>query len=141
VDFSEHGDDPPYWIESIDSSALEKTPSQQLSVYAEQKRQAGGVFNICLLFAIIGALQALAGIATVFCHCSSPVGTGVLLSAGGIFAALSNWAYKISDNANTRLDRIASDEKARELIGDISDRTKRNEEIGKFLEVLANRAN
>ena len=142
-------DEPPYWIDdaidlgtvdAIDPVDLERPPSQQLGVYAEQKRQAVGAFNICCLFAVVGAVQALAGIISVFWNHVSPVGSSALLGAGGVFGALSNWAFKLSDNANTRLERIAGDEKARELIDSISLPSKRDEEISKFLKILAGRS-
>jgi hypothetical protein len=133
-------DEPPYWIESIDPLELEKPPSQQLGVYAEQRRQARGAFDICILFAVVGALQAIAGIVSVFWVGVSPVSTGGAIFGGGVFGALSNWAFKLSDNANTRLERIASDEKTRELIKSISDPKKRDEETSRFLKALGVRS-
>lgn len=134
-------DEPPYWIESIDLPALEKPPNQQLGVYAEQRRQARGAFNICILFAVVGALQAIAGVVSLFWpNGVAPIGTGGAILGGGVFGALSNWAYKLSDNANTRLERIASDEKARDLIDGIADPARRDEEIGRFLKVLGSRS-
>ena len=93
-------------VESIDPVAFEQSPSQQLGVYAEQKRQARGAFNICRLFAWFGVLQGVAGIFSVLYGRAlgiSPIAATGLLGAGGLFGILSNWGYKLSDSANALL--------------------------------------
>ena len=127
-------------IDPIDS--LERPPSQQLGVYKEQRRQAATAFDICCIFAVLGVLQVLSGVFSVFWGHKlgiSSVDTGMLFGGGGVFGGLSNWAYKLSDNANTRLERIASDEKTLALINNISVPSKKDEEISKFLKVLVTR--
>jgi archaellum component FlaG (FlaF/FlaG flagellin family) len=85
-------------------------------------------------------LQALAGIVSVFLPWVPRLAASALLGSGGVFGVLSNWAFRLSENANTRLDRIAGDEKARELIAAISDPKKRDEELSRFVKALAVRA-
>jgi hypothetical protein len=129
----------------VDSTELENPPSLEvMGVYEEQKRQAREAFNICRIFAYFGVLQGVAGVVSVFCSHAlgiPPAATGALLGAGGLFGALSNWAYRLSENANARLERIASDEKTRDLIRRISDPGQRHLEISKFLKaILATRS-
>lgn len=130
-------DQPCRIVESIEPDELLRPVDRQVAIYAEQKRQARGSFNLCILFAFLGALQALAGIVSVFVPWwVSRVGSSLLLGSGGLFAALSNQAFRLGETANRRLDRIAGDEKAREMIAQISDPKKRDEELSRFVRAL-----
>lgn len=116
-----------------DAAVLERPPSQQLKIYEEMRRQAIWAFNCCCVFAGLGVLQGLSGLAGVF---SNPKVGIALLTSGGLFGALSTWGLKLSRSANRQLERITNHEKARELVDSIEDIGKKNDEIAKFLKVL-----
>jgi hypothetical protein len=117
----------------IESSVLERAPTQQLRIYQEMRRQAIWAFNCCCVFACVGVVQGLLGIASVF---SDPKVGAALLASAGLFGTLSAWGLKFSRGANIQLERVTSHEKARELIDTIVDPSKRDEEIGKFLRAI-----
>lgn len=118
-------------VDPID--VLERPPSQQLRIYQEMRRQAIWAFNCCCVFAGLGVIQGLTGLIGVF---SNPKVGLALLGSGGLFGILSTWGLKFSQNANSQLERITNHEKARELIESITDDSKKDKEISKFVDAL-----
>jgi hypothetical protein len=119
--------------EPIESFVLERPLSQQVRIYAEMKRQAIWAFNCCCVFAGLGVVQGLVGIAEVLMN---PKAGAALLASGGFFGILSAWGLKFSRAANIQLERIASHEKAREAIETIGDPRRRDEELSKYLRIV-----
>jgi hypothetical protein len=118
-------------VDPIDD--LERPPSQQGQTYDEMRRQAIWAFNLCCIFAGLGVLQVLVGLAGVYWN--SKVGLS-LLGSGGFFGTLSAWVLKLSRSANSQLERITSHEKAREMIDRMTDASRKNEEASKYLKTL-----
>ena len=87
----------------------------------------------------MGAIQALAGLVAVFVPEVARWATGALLGGGGIFGVLSRWAGQISENANLRMQRIADDEQAWELIWEIADEYARDAAIRRLLKTIGER--
>lgn len=126
-------------IEVLDVKALERPAGHRARVYEEQRRQARWAFNICCVFAAVGATQAVAGLVAVFLPDVARWAIGALLGGGGIFGVLSRWAGQISESANLRMQRIADDEQARELIREIADQAARDAAIGRLLQTIGER--
>ena len=126
-------------VDLLEPEDLLRPAGEPLRVYEEQRRQARWAFNVCCVFAAIGAAQVVAGIAAVFHPQIAGWATGALLGGGGLFGMLSRWAGQISENANLRRQRIADDEKANELIREISSPENRDAAIRKTLIVLGKR--